>query len=705
MARLRIPGVLRLAAIAAVLAVPWARATPAAAASLEGVCARVAEAANANPNVTAGVVLLDLTSGQRCEVAADRQFRTASLYKTVVLAELYRQVSLGRVALTDPLVLQPHHSIDDPEEFRLTSPVRTTVGEAADRMIQFSDNASALALREHLGIGLVDAAPSWLGMPDTVLADRFVTTPDDQAELYRRVYAGEVVSPPASRAVYETLSKQVITDLIPAGLPQGTVVVHKTGTLDTYLHDAGIVRAPGGDFVLVVMTENADFLGAMKVIQEVAAAAYEPFAVARPPVLTGDLAALAQQGRPENLSPEALAALLADPAASRADDGGLFDLDLPSPGGALSGAGMLTAFLALAAAAIAVPVIFARRGMPVGRLFSYGTNGAAASGSPRTGSTGNAAPPRLASRAPVADDVRARVDRAERGVVMRFGSRREDDGRPSEVLPASRSVAEVREQPVTPSRRLQRLAEHFQAQGDLLNTMRAQFEDEMEPLQELMQKQAQAMHRLLSNLEERLRPLNEYADGEEANLRALEQRIQGGGADHVARNFAPYVEEQRRRIAQTREQIDQQRTPFVEYGQQQRETIETALSRFDADIEALEQNLAEQRRVMMRMLDAMRSDTFTAVKEYLGGRQLALAEMAASGSTDPAEIGRTVQQLRRSLEQLASKSDIARAVLEQADQADRALISVAPGRPRPIREEAPAPAAPAATTEASEASA
>ncbi|GMU41905.1 MAG: hypothetical protein AMXMBFR23_27710 [Chloroflexota bacterium] len=707
MARPRIPRALRLAAIAALLATPWAGATPAEAASLEGVCARLEQAAAVDPSVTTGVVLLDLASGQRCEVAAEREFRTASLYKTVVLAELYRQIDEGRVTLNDPLILEPRHSIDDPEEFQLTSAVRTTIGEAADRMIHFSDNTSALALREHLGTGLVDAAPAWLGMPDTVLGARFVTTPGDQAELYRRVYAGEIVNPAASRAVYQTLSQQEITDLIPAALPAGTVIAHKTGTLDTYLHDAGIVRAPGGDFVLVVMTENADFNAAMEVIQGVAAVAFEPFAVASPPVLTGELGALTQQGRPADLSPEALASLLADPATSEVPaDGGGFDLAIPSPGGALSGTGMLTAFLALAAAAIAAPVILARRGMPIGRLFSYGANGAAVTGSPRTGNTGNAAPPRLASRAPAADDVRERVDRAERGVVMRFGSRREDDGRPSEVLPASRSVAEVREQPVTPSRRLQRLAEHFQAQGDLLNTMRAQFEDEMEPLQELMQKQAQAMHRLLSNLEERLRPLNEYADGEEANLRALEQRIQGGGTDHVARNFAPYVEEQRRRISQTREQIDQQRTPFVEYGQQQRETIETALSRFDADIDALEQNLAEQRRVMMRMLDAMRSETFTAVKEYLGGRQAALAEMAASGSTDPAEIGRTVQQLRRSLEQLAGKSDVARAVLEQADQADRALISVAPGRPRAIREEAPAPApAPVAETEANEASA
>src|SRR5690606_35071530 len=110
---------------------------------------------------------------------------------------------------------------------------------------------------------------------------------------------------------------------------------------------------------------------------------------------------------------------------------------------------------------------------------------------------------------------------------------------------------------------------------------------------------------------------NEYADGEEANLSALEERIQAGGLDHVARSFSQYMEEQRRRIDETREQIDRQRVPFLEYGDAQRDTVETALSRFDNDIEALEANLAEQRRVMVRMLDAMRSETFAAVREYL----------------------------------------------------------------------------------------
>lgn len=89
---------------------------------------------------------------------------------------------------------------------------------------------------------------------------------------------------------------------------------------------------------------------------------------------------------------------------------------------------------------------------------------------------------------------------------MRFGSRKDDDGRASEVVPASRSAVEVAPQPVIPSKRLQRIAEHFHTQAELLTTMRQEFESEMEPLHELLVRQTSTAQRMLSNLEERLRP-------------------------------------------------------------------------------------------------------------------------------------------------------------------------------------------------------
>ncbi|MSQ42371.1 MAG: hypothetical protein EXR65_04975 [Dehalococcoidia bacterium] len=113
--------------------------------------------------------------------------------------------------------------------------------------------------------------------------------------------------------------------------------------------------------------------------------------------------------------------------------------------------------------------------------------------------------------------------------------------------------------------------------------------------------------------------------------------------------------------------------------------MEVALSRFDGEMEVLELNLAEQRKVMMRMLDSMRSDAFEAVKDFLVSRQEALTALASSGSTDPAEIGRSVQQLRRALEPLAADSPQVRSVLDRVDQADKHLASASPAtKPRAL---------------------
>ena len=249
------------------------------------------------------------------------------------------------------------------------------------------------------------------------------------------------------------------------------------------------------------------------------------------------------------------------------------------------------------------------------------------------------------------------------------------------------------ERAVPPSKRLQRVAEHFHQQGELLAAMREQFETEMEPMQDLLVRQAQAMQRLMTNLDERLRPLNEYADGEESNLHALESRIAAGGPDHVARAFQPYLEDQRNRINSTRTQIEQQRIPFSQYGEDAREAVEVALSRFDHDMDALEQNLAEQRRVMMRMLDAMRSEAFAAVKVYLDGRQEAIGQIASAGSTDPQEIGRAMQALRNEVEGMARQSDHIKQVLDKTDLSDRQLVSMSVVGPRAMAAP-PAPAAP-----------
>jgi beta-lactamase class A len=240
--------------------------------------------------VDLGVSLVDLTTGEACEVRATRIFRSASLYKLVVMAEAYRQQDELGLDFEEMIELLPRHSLDDPPSLRLTEPVELTRAEAIERMITFSDNPSAEALRELLGPGLVQDAPAWLGLEQTSLGMLFYTSPRDMARFFAALYAGEVVSPEASQAMLDLLLRQEINDLIPVGVEEGVPIAHKTGLLDRHLHDAGIVYAPAGPYVLVALTEHQeDIDAAYEAVQALSALIYEGYATPPVPLLVAPL--------------------------------------------------------------------------------------------------------------------------------------------------------------------------------------------------------------------------------------------------------------------------------------------------------------------------------------------------------------------------------------------------------------------------------
>jgi beta-lactamase class A len=111
--------------------------------------------------------------------------------------------------------------------------------------------------------------------------EKDVATPRQMTLLMEKIQRGEIVDRAASDEIIEFMNHSLIGQTrMPALLPEGTRVVHKTGTISGSTNDTGIVFLPGGGhLVMTVLTKDAKASTAERerVIAEVARFAYDYF--------------------------------------------------------------------------------------------------------------------------------------------------------------------------------------------------------------------------------------------------------------------------------------------------------------------------------------------------------------------------------------------------------------------------------------------
>jgi len=457
-----------LSALALALLLGASLATPSAHAGLGEDCSRIRDRAG-SATVEVGVVIVDLADGARCELGEETVFRTASLYKLLVMAEAYEQEAEGTLAFDEELELLPRHYINDPPGTQPAATVTLTARRAMQLMIQQSDNATAHALRERLTHGEVQGHAVQLGMAQTSLDDHFVTSPADVAIFFEQLYAGDVVSPEASAAMLSLLSGQQIRNLLPEGLPDGLPIAHKTGLLEDYLHDAGIVQAAGGDYVIVALARHdGDFPAAYDAIRGISALVYEGFAapvadplVVAPPMEGAAAASSASDGSPSAAAaaPSTAVPAATSTAAAAAASGSATNasasasppaaIDIAPSGSSTAwwrqptGLGLLAALAALAALVALVPGIALATGRAAA-LFARDRVGARGRGLAR-----EARPPRF----PAPSFSARRGDRR-----MRFVKGREQQQGETEVAAGGLGVSSLAS---LASARLQRIGAYF----------------------------------------------------------------------------------------------------------------------------------------------------------------------------------------------------------------------------------------------------
>ena len=249
------------------------------------------------------VALHDAETGLELHYKADRWFHAASTIKVPIL--------LGAFAAIDRGELLPHSrvhvrnrflSVVENVPFRVesgrdaNSAVHNAIGkmmrvdELAYHMITTSSNLATNLLLGVIGPDAVNRTLKELDVDDGIDLKRGVedelafekginnmVTADGLLRILVLLSEGKAFSPALSRRMMDILHGQEFNQGIPARLPKGARVAHKTGEISTIAHDAGVVYLPKRKpYVLVVLTEwDPEGTGRSRTIAAISHTIYE----------------------------------------------------------------------------------------------------------------------------------------------------------------------------------------------------------------------------------------------------------------------------------------------------------------------------------------------------------------------------------------------------------------------------------------------
>lgn len=171
----------------------------------------------------------------------DKQYHPASTYKLFVAYSVLKRVDSGQMSLGQ------------------ATTGGQSVAQCLDNMIVNSDNACAEWFGQAISWGSITNEARAIGASRTNLNTKNpVSTPNDMALFLQKLESNQLGLSEALRSrLLDAMKRQVYRKGIPAGV--GVSVADKVGFMDGLLHDAAIVYAPSGVYVLVIYSNGSSW--------------------------------------------------------------------------------------------------------------------------------------------------------------------------------------------------------------------------------------------------------------------------------------------------------------------------------------------------------------------------------------------------------------------------------------------------------------
>jgi beta-lactamase class A len=228
------------------------------------------------------VALHDTETGFELHYKADRWFHAASTIKVPILLGVFAAIDRGDLLPHSRVHVRNRFlSVVEDIPFRVesgrdaNSAVHNAIGkmmrvdELAYHMITTSSNLATNLLLGVIGSRAINETLKDLkvdegielerGVEDELAFDKGINnmvTADGLLRILVLLSQGKAFSPALSRRMMDILHGQEFNQGIPARLPKGARVAHKTGEISTVAHDAGVIYLPKRKpYVLVILTE------------------------------------------------------------------------------------------------------------------------------------------------------------------------------------------------------------------------------------------------------------------------------------------------------------------------------------------------------------------------------------------------------------------------------------------------------------------
>lgn len=241
--------------------------------ALERRIARLADGSNGR----IGVAALDLSTGHDISILGDQRFPMASTSKIAIAATFLDGVDKGRWKLSDryPLMIPVRSRAFSSKVAPVNAGTMLPAHELIELMLTRSSNSATDALIAAVG----GAAPvnRWArgaGVkefsldrdiatlvrddgefdPAVFIDERDSATPQAMTKLLAGIYKGRWLSAESRRVILGAMERcRTGKRRIPALLPAGAYVAHKTGSLNNTSSDIGIIQTPDGRAIAIAI--------------------------------------------------------------------------------------------------------------------------------------------------------------------------------------------------------------------------------------------------------------------------------------------------------------------------------------------------------------------------------------------------------------------------------------------------------------------